>query len=148
MFMITCYCWLRHSTLNPRWRWIAPELDWTSDMAFFRNVIILGAVVAVLPTDQAQQSQFYDRATGALTWTMTFCDRNAAVCSEGRAMWDTFSKKAEFGAEVVYTLVQQQLVTAPVTPAAEPAAASRGTLKPDDMRPNWREPVRPVRPGI
>ena len=117
-------------------------------MAFFRNVIIVGAIVTVLPTDAAQQSQFYDRATTDVTWTMTFCDRNAALCSEGRAMWDTFSKKAEFGAEVVYTLVQQQLTAGPATPAPEPASASRGTLRPGDLQPGWREPQRTARPGI
>lgn len=118
-------------------------------MAFFRKVILLGAVVAVLPTDQAQQSQFYDRATSAMTWTMTFCDRNAGLCTEGRALWTTFSTKAEFGAEVVYSLVQQQLGTAPApTAGLEPASAARGTLNPDDMRPSWREPARRPRPGI
>lgn len=117
-------------------------------MAFFRNVIILGAIVTVLPTDQAQQSQFYDRATGAVTWTMTFCDRNAALCTEGHAMWETFSKKAEFGAGVVYSLVQQQLTTGAEKSAPEPASASRGTLKPGDLQPVWREPARGSRPGI
>lgn len=117
-------------------------------MAFIRNVIILGAVVAVLPTDQSQQSQFYERASSAVHWTMTFCDRNTALCSEGRTMWNAFSKKAEFGAEVVYTLVQQQLTPGASAPAPEPAAAARGTLKSGDMQPQWREPQRAGRPGI
>lgn len=117
-------------------------------MAFFRKIIILGAVVAVLPTDQTQQTQFYERAANAVTWTMTICDRNPGVCSEASAMWETFSRKAEFGAGVVYTLVQQQLLSHSASPAAEPASASRGTLLPGDLQPNWREPKATGRPGI
>lgn len=118
-------------------------------MAFIRKLIVLGAVVAVLPTDQTQQSQFYDRAANALHWTMTFCDRNATLCTEGRAVWQTFASKAEFGADVIYTLVQQQLAAGPPAATPEPATVtSRGTLKPDDMQPRWREPQRPLRPGI
>lgn len=117
-------------------------------MAFIRNVIILGAVVAVLPTDQSQQSQFFERASSAVNWTMTFCDRNAAVCSQGRVTWDTLSTKAAFGAGVAYTLVQQQLTPGTLAPAPEPAAATRGTLKSGDMLPHWREPQRTLRPGI
>lgn len=118
-------------------------------MAIFRNIIVLGAVVALLPTDHAQQSQFYDKAANAVGWTVTFCDRNAALCAESQALWTTFVKKAEFGAGVVYTLVQQQL--AGDRPTVEPAAAApavpRGTLRPDDLRPNWRGPGDTPRRG-
>lgn len=118
-------------------------------MAFIRNVIILGAVVALLPTDQNQQSRFYDSAVSAVTWTATFCDRNGALCAEGQAMWATFAKKAEFGAGVAYSLVQQHLQPSAQTAGPpQPVSAERGTLRPDDMRPNWRVPVQPSRPGI
>lgn len=117
-------------------------------MAFIRNVIVLGAVVALLPTDKAQQSRFYDQAANAVTWTVTFCDRNITLCTEGQAMWETFAKKAEFGAGVAYSLIQQQLNPgSPPAGPAQPVSAGRGTLRPDDMRPNWRTPAQPPRPG-
>ena len=118
-------------------------------MAFIRNIVVLGAVVALLPTDQNQQSRFYDSAAGAVTWTVTFCDRNGALCAEGQAMWTTLTKKAEFGAGVAYSLVQQHLMPGAQSPGpAQPVSAQRGTLRPDDMQPNWRAPAQPHRPGI
>ncbi len=114
-------------------------------MAIVRNLVLLGAAVALLPTDQAQQARFYDQAASAVNWTLTFCDRNATVCNEGQELWATFVKKAEFGAGVAYDLVQRQIAgsggTTPL-PAAYPAAPSapspRGTLRPDDLEPRWR----------
>lgn len=117
-------------------------------MAILRNIIVLGAVVAILPTDQAQQARFYDQAASAVRWTVTFCDRNATLCAEGQAMWTTFVKKAEFGAGVAYNLFQQQFASD--APRVEPAAATtapRGTLRPEDLRPSWRGPGDSPRRG-
>lgn len=117
-------------------------------MGMIRNVLVLGAVVALLPTDQAQQSRLYEQAAQAARWTVTFCDRNTLLCNEGQALWATFTKKAEFGAGLVYNLVQQQL-TSGAQPAAPvmPTSAPRGTLRPDDLQPDWRAPGRALRPG-
>lgn len=117
-------------------------------MAFIRNMIVLGAVVALMPTDKAQQSRFYEQAASVATWTVTFCDRNVALCAEGQDLWGTFVKKAEFGASVAYSLIQQQINPGShPAGAATPAATEHGTLRADDMRPKWRAPAPPSRPG-
>lgn len=113
-------------------------------MPIVRNIILLGAVVALMPTDQAQQARFYEQAAGAVRWTVTFCDRNAAMCTEGQALWATFVKKAEFGAGVAYDLIQRQIsgsAEAPVHPASDADSAPRGTLRPADLEPVWRGPA-------
>ena len=118
-------------------------------MAMFKKLILLGAAVALLPTDHAQQARFYEQAAGAVHWTATFCDRNGAVCAEGQALWTTFVKKAEFGAEVAYGLVQQHLAPAlaPAQPAAIIPAPARGTLRPEDLQPGWRGTAEGSRRG-
>jgi hypothetical protein len=82
----------------------------------------------------------YERAASAVHWTMTFCDRNSATCAQGQALWATFAQKAEFGAGLVYSLIQQHVTAreTPSQPVSVRPAAPRGTLSPDDMRPLWR----------
>lgn len=118
-------------------------------MAIFKKALILGTAIALLPTDKAQQTEFYKRSTDALQWTMTFCDRNQAICTEGNALWATFVQKAEFGAGVAYTLFQKQFnIDEPrALPVKEPLFERRGTLKPEDMQPGWRGGAQTSRSG-
>lgn len=109
-------------------------------MAIVKNALILCAVIALLPTDSAQQAAFFEKSANAMHWTMTFCDRNRETCAQGEAMWSAFVKKAEFGAGVAYSLIQKNLGgdEPSVYPAKEPVFERRGTLKPDDLQPRWR----------
>lgn len=119
-------------------------------MFFFRTTLLLGLGVLVMPTDEASQARLTSGAKTALTWSMTFCDRNAAACSQGQQAWVIFKKKAEFGAKMAFDLISernaQTVDTAPVPqkPAAsQPGAVlpARGTLKPGDLEPAWRGKV-------
>lgn len=120
-------------------------------MLLIRTTVLLGLGVLVLPTDEASQVRFANTARGVMGWTMTFCDRNAGTCEQGRQAWAVFVKKAEFGAKMAIDLIAErskQTANAPQQPArsqdpralvGDPAAPrQRGTLKAGDLEPAWR----------
>ena len=65
-------------------------------MSLLRTIIVVGAVIALLPSDRAQQERLQQAAVDAAHWTMTFCERNAKTCDNAGAAWDVFKTKAEF----------------------------------------------------
>lgn len=134
-------------------------------MGLFRTAVIVGAVVALMPTDRNQQARLYDQAASAAKWTMTFCDRNADMCRQGGELWGVFVKKAQFAGQMALQLIQEQAsrggqveparaaygdetrradpVSMRPVPALErrepaPEWRQRGTLRDDDMQPHWR----------
>ena len=123
-------------------------------MFFIRTTLLLGLGVLVLPTDEASQARVTSGAKTAMTWSMTFCERNAGTCEQGRQAWAVFLKKAEFGAKMAFDLISERnkasAETAPAgvppvaakpqsaQPAYDPIHRNRGTLKPGDMEPAWR----------
>jgi Family of unknown function (DUF5330) len=135
-------------------------------MLFFRTTLLLGMGVLVLPTDEASQARVYQGARTAVTWTATFCDRNAETCVKGGEYWVIFKKKAEFGARMAYDIISErntQTASATPAPAAVPSTPApngkfgahpqqavlpvRGTLKPSDLEPAWRGPSKVARAG-
>ncbi len=130
-------------------------------MLFFRTTLLLGMGVLVLPTDEASQARVYQGARTAVTWTATFCDRNAETCIKGGEYWVIFKKKAEFGARMAYDIVSERSTqTAAATPPAaatlppggksgarpqHSAQPTRGTLKPSDLEPAWRGTTKVAR---
>lgn len=125
-------------------------------MALLRTVIVVGAVIALLPSDRAQQERLQQAAVDAAHWTVTYCDRNAQSCETAAAAWEVFKAKAEFAAGVAYDVAMTHVFKAGMELAANqgPAEtsaisdrgtfANRGTLTDRDMEPRWRagEPPR------
>ena len=118
-------------------------------MSLLRTIIVVGAVIALLPSDRAQQERLQQAAVDAAHWTMTFCERNAKTCDNAGAAWDVFKTKAEFAAGVAYDVAMTHVFK----PDAETAATGsvetsgiihRGTLTSRDLQPGWRgtEPRR------
>jgi len=120
-------------------------------MGLLRSAVVLGAIVALLPSDKAQQARIFETAGNAAHWTLTFCSRNAEACERGGELWTAFRGKAEFAAHIAYDVASQALVNASKdadTPgAAMPAKASldgssrspdHGTLTGRDLEPAWR----------
>jgi len=112
-------------------------------MGLLKNAVIVGAVVALMPTDRAQQARLADQAAMAAKWTYTFCERNAATCVQATEVWGVFVKKAEFAGHLAYDLLQERLngsgEGATKTSAPEkPPHVERGTLTPQDLKPSWR----------
>ena len=122
-------------------------------MFLIRTTLLVGLGVLVLPTDEASQARVYGGAKTAMNWTMTFCERNAETCVQGRQAWAVFLKKAEFGAKMAFDLISERNTQTAAAPqsAAQPSAPAkpakavnettgrqRGTLKPGDLEPAWR----------
>lgn len=119
-------------------------------MAFWISLIIL-----LLPSDEKRQAEFYSKAAGALTWTMTFCERNGETCAKGGEFWTSFKAKAEFGGKVLADLVHGSISSgvetvanptkqAPQQPTVSPASGY-GSLSPDDLTQKWRGPIKSPR---
>jgi hypothetical protein len=115
-------------------------------MGLMRAAIVVGAVVALLPSDREQQQKLIARASDAATWVTTYCDRNAATCAQANEHWKTFVAKAEFGAKLVYEAMQNDGKSNLAeradrgAPKSAPAVLKHGagTLTPNDLEPAWR----------
>lgn len=108
------------------------------------GILRLGAVVAVgvalLPAERDKQDHLYERAAAAAKWTVTYCDRNAATCTQAASAWAQFVAKAEFGAKLAYDVMRDdETATAGSSGDVAPVSFERsGTLTQRDMRPAWR----------
>lgn len=116
-------------------------------MGFIRTAVVLGAVVALMPTDKAQQLHMAEQAAAAAHWTLTFCERNTNTCAQAGEAWGVFVKKAQFAGQLVVDLIndtRKSEPAPPVEPAAvrvesqPPSVVRRGTLTPQDLKPGWR----------
>jgi hypothetical protein len=124
-------------------------------MGLIRSAIVIGAVVAILPSDKAQQARLFENAANAAHWTLTFCARNPEACERGAELWGSFREKADFAVRVAYDMASQAItasskgeagapVPGPVRLDAEPRAIDRGTLNGRDLAPAWRGGARPA----
>jgi hypothetical protein len=110
-------------------------------MSLFRIAIVLSLGVAVMPSDKAQQEQLYERAASAAHWTATYCDRNGPTCETAGEVWDAFLRKAEFAGKLAYDVAMRY--TADEAHGLFPTPTSaKGTLQPNDLRPDWRSERR------
>ncbi len=113
-------------------------------MGLFKLAAVAAVGIALLPADREQQEMLYNRAALAANWAVTFCDRNAATCTQGSSLWDQFLKKAEFGAKLAYDMMKDKgeanFETGAISikaPAPTPKAPAN-TLAPGDYKPSWR----------
>jgi hypothetical protein len=112
-------------------------------MGLFRLAAVVAVGVSLLPADREKQEQLYQRAAAAATWTLTFCDRNTATCTQAASLWSDFAKKAEFGVKLAGDVIRDNenaktaAPTAPVSFEVSPQQ-SGSTLTPRDLKPAWR----------
>jgi hypothetical protein len=114
-------------------------------MSILKIGLLAAVVIAVLPTDRAQQAALYDRTATAVHWTVTFCDRNGPTCDQAGVLWNGFVEKAKFGAAMAYELAMKSTgKEQPSYSLIEPTLdlTPRGTLRPDDLEPAWRGHAR------
>lgn len=114
-------------------------------MGLFKLAAVAAVGIALLPADREQQEMLYNRAALAANWAVTFCDRNAATCTQSSTLWDQFLKKAEFGAKLAYDMMTEKgeanFETGAIsvsTPAPRSKVPQVNTLTPGDLRPAWR----------
>jgi hypothetical protein len=107
----------------------------------FRLSILAALAIWMMPSDPQQRAQLADKAAAAASWTLTFCERNDATCTEARQLWARFVEKAEFAGALLVSLAHEasSRVGEPARPARkEPAALDSGTLTQKDGVPPWR----------
>ncbi len=118
-------------------------------MGLLRLATITAIGIALLPSDKEQQQRFYERAGATAEWVVTFCDRNATVCTKGGELWTQFVAKAQFGAQIAYEMAKEHYAAGVSTASLKlddgkagsggPYALERdsGTLTPLDKSPDW-----------
>lgn len=127
-------------------------------MFLIRTAFWLSLLILLLPTGEQPGStdksaslgvgDMYGAAEATYSDLSSFCERNPKVCDNGRNAWDTFEKKAKYGAQMVYRYLREstpgpeapngaeQRLARPVE-ADSPAA---GNLTDDDLIPVWVDP--------
>lgn len=120
-------------------------------MSLIKGAFWIGVVILLLPSDERKQAELYGKAASAVSWAVTFCDRNGETCAKSADVWQSFKHKAEFGARMAFDLVQRSMssiepVSAPSAGQLPPdgrvqPAVERGTLAPDDLTSRWRPPL-------
>jgi len=65
-------------------------------------------LILLLPTDEDQQNQIYGTAQSAVNDVVGFCDRNPETCATGQEAFAVLVQKAQYGAEVVMALIDEQ----------------------------------------
>lgn len=125
-------------------------------MGLFRLAIVAAIGVSLLPSDSEQQEKLYTRAADAAHWTITFCSRNEATCTQAASLWGQFVKKAQFGAKLAYDALSEKNAQSGIESGIETGALERPrtpqkspsqTLNRSDLEPVWRGGVV-VRPPV
>jgi hypothetical protein len=88
-------------------------------MAFWLIILIL-----LLPTNGQQRSEIYGTAQAAVKDVSGFCDRNPSVCATGKDAFAVFVEKAQFGASLLMSFIEQETGTAAGTAEAPTDADS------------------------
>lgn len=117
-------------------------------MFLVRSAFWLALIVALIPSDPGDQARMYQTASYALYQTVTFCDRNGALCKEAQAHWAVFKDKAAIGARMASDLVNERLTKPATLPADAPTPSmppllerpqpAADTLRAADRAPEWR----------
>lgn len=117
-------------------------------MFIIRTAIWLGIVVMLVPSDPEAQKRLADTVRNGIAQVSTTCERQPAACQQASAAWTAFKAKAETVGRLAFNLAMEQMTPSPAAqPAAsslKPAAAdvprtrSQGTLREDDLIPQWR----------
>lgn len=107
----------------------------------FRVAFWLSLVILFLPA-QENDTQAADIsvsagealgvATSAISDMSAFCQRNPDTCETGGEALKTFSRKAQYGAKLIYDYLGGL--------NDEDGSRSVNTLTPEDMKPAWRGP--------
>jgi hypothetical protein len=109
-------------------------------MSLFKTVLVVGALVALLPTDKGRQQQLYAQAAASAEHLITYCDRNPETCQRAGEHWETFKVKARFAGELALDVVRRYASRDSGAPSGE----TRGTLTGEDLAPAWRGAQRGI----
>jgi len=117
-------------------------------MFFIRTAFWLTILILLLPANQEQQKEVYGTAEAAVKDLSNFCYRNPVVCLQTKTAFDTFTQKAQFGANMVMDFVKDFDGNTSVQADAKDSrrfslfgSKSQNTLNQNDMGPTWSGPA-------
>ncbi len=123
-------------------------------MPLVKALFWLVILILLLPADAQDQKSVFRTAETAVRDMGAFCSRNPTVCERGWEAWDTFSRKAEFGAKMVLSLFDgsRDWQNSPSDPKQQQTSGglwykmfaggvAANTLTPTDLEPDWRGPA-------
>ena len=137
-------------------------------MFLIRTLFWLCVIILLLPAEDPPASvqpavqthggvgaaNVIDAARTTFNDITSICERSPQVCDTGQAAFDTFLRKAAYGATLVMELVsggerpaampaERQASHPEAQGSYEPASQGiwRNTLRPDDMAPAWNAPA-------
>lgn len=114
-------------------------------MFLVRAAFWLAVVVMILPGDgqsgeQAPRVTAFEALTAARSAVedlSQFCNRNPDACATGGTAMHLFADKVRYSARMLYGYFNKE---------GDAAGSDHGTLKPDDVAPNWHGSPRPDKP--
>ena len=115
-------------------------------MFFIRTAFWLVILILLLPASEQEQKQVYGTAEAAVKDLSNFCIRNPVVCVQTKSAFDTFTQKAQFGAEMVMDFVEDFDSGETAENAKSDKKFSlfgnrtQNTLNSSDMGPAWSGP--------
>ena len=101
-------------------------------MFLIRTGFWLLVLVLLLPTDENQQNEIYGTAQTAMNDVATFCDRNPQTCVKGQDAFELLVQKAQYGAQVVMNLVEEQTGNLDSNPVPVPGPVPEPVPMPAD----------------
>lgn len=118
-------------------------------MFLIRTAFWLCLLILLLPTDEQEQRVVYGNAEAAVKDLSSFCARNPEVCEASKDAAHTFSKKAQFGAQMLMDFFQESTADTSYSETSERAnrrpsffrKEARGTLTAEDLKPAWSIPT-------
>lgn len=114
-------------------------------MFLIRTAFWLTLVILLLPANKGEQVQILGTAEAAIQDVRTFCVRNPEVCEKSKTAFYGFGEKAEFGAKMLMSFIDdktrgasdQETASNPEERKSLFGRETRGTLTNDDLQPNW-----------
>ena len=103
--------------------------------AFWLSIVVLfipGNPATDSPPPRVTMMEYLFAGRAVVADLSNFCERNPDVCVTGGAAWDVFSDKAQNGARLLYRYMSE-----------DNAAPDQGTLKGEDLLPDWQTPQKP-----
>jgi hypothetical protein len=116
-------------------------------MSLIRTGVLIAVAIAAMPSDKGEQQRLYLKAVSAIDWAVTYCDRNPVHCANAGEYWVVFKDKAQFAGELALNAAKRYMTAegaAERSPVKTSLSARRGTLTPDDMKPEWRGSTRGI----
>jgi hypothetical protein len=112
-------------------------------MSLFRTALVVGALIYCLPSDPTKQQALIRDAGDALSWGLTYCQRDPDTCAKAKVAFGDLGQKAKFGATLVGNLVEQWTARHDPSPGPTESDQSSDFSSPADTN-TTQEPALPI----